>query len=143
MSAAAIETTMPSKPAAGTGPVTARPPSARPVARAVCTAAPVQTATVRSTPDGLSPADLAERLIAANQRTAELEEQLAAVVAARDAAEHQAAQLEDLNRELACDLDNALDELAGHAGHAEQERLVRAPVWSPWSASADREGHDR
>uniref|UniRef100_UPI0005932725 hypothetical protein n=1 Tax=Nocardia vinacea TaxID=96468 RepID=UPI0005932725 len=67
----------------------------------------------------------------------------AAAVAARDAAEHEAAQLEDRNRELASDLDDALDQLAGHALHAEQERLIRTPAWSPWAASTDREGYDR
>ncbi|MBF6341749.1 hypothetical protein IU450_38610 [Nocardia abscessus] len=72
-------------------------------------------------------AELEVRLIAANQRAAFLEEQLARVTAERDAAEHRAADLEDRNRELASDLDNALDQLAGHALHEEQERLVSGP----------------
>lgn len=89
-------------------------------------------------------AELEARLIAAHQRSAELEEQLAAAVAARDAAEHEAAQLEDRNRELASDLDNALDQLAGHALHEEQERLVRTSPWSLWAeVPTEREGYDR
>lgn len=116
----------------------------RPTARPACPE-PAETTTTAAVPRVLpgDQAGIEERIVAANQRAAELEEQLAAAVAARDAAEHRAAQLQDRNRELSCDLDNALDELAGHAGHAEQERLVHVPVWSPWSASADREGYDR
>ncbi len=124
--------------------VTTRPAPAPSPVRPVCTTPPASTAvTARPTPEGLSRAKLAQRLIAAHERAAELEERLAAVTAALDAAEHQAAQLEDRNRELASDLDNALDELAGHALHAEQERLIRTPAWSPWAASTDREGYDR
>ncbi|MDO3651184.1 hypothetical protein [Nocardia mangyaensis] len=52
------------------------------------------------------------------------------------------ADLEDRNRELASDLDNALDQLAGHALHTEQERLVNFDTWSPWPTST-REGYDR
>ncbi|MFE6920376.1 hypothetical protein ACFVAV_04945 [Nocardia sp. NPDC057663] len=52
------------------------------------------------------------------------------------------ADLQDRNRELASDLDNALDQLAGHALHSEQERLVSFDTWSPWPAST-REGYDR
>ncbi|MEV6221939.1 hypothetical protein AB0M13_09840 [Nocardia fluminea] len=59
------------------------------------------------------------------------------------AAEHRCADLEDRNRELASDLDNALDQLAGHALHSEQERLVHTPMWSPWAASMSQEGHQR
>ncbi|TDP38756.1 hypothetical protein [Nocardia ignorata] len=59
------------------------------------------------------------------------------------AAEQRCAELEDRNRELASDLDNALDQLAGHALHAEQERLVHPPKWSPWTASMGQEGHER
>lgn len=87
--------------------------------------------------------ELEQQLAAARQRAAELEERLATAVAERDAAEHLAAQLDDRNRELASDLDNALDQLSGHALHAEQERLIRPTSWNPWAASADREGMDR
>ncbi|MEV0331893.1 hypothetical protein [Nocardia sp. NPDC050717] len=52
------------------------------------------------------------------------------------------ADLQDRNRELASDLDNALDQLAGHALHSEQERLVNFDTWSPWPAST-REGYER
>ncbi|MGV9676376.1 hypothetical protein ACWDSJ_13935 [Nocardia sp. NPDC003482] len=92
---------------------------------------------------GESSGGLEERLTAAHQRIAELEEQLAAVTAERDAAQYEAAQLEDRNREMASDLDDALDQLSGHALHAEQERLVHPSTWSPWTASADREGFHR
>ncbi|MBH0777282.1 hypothetical protein [Nocardia bovistercoris] len=92
---------------------------------------------------GLSVAELQARLIAAYEHNAELRARLTATEHAWAAAEREAAQLQDRNRELASDLDNALDELAGHAAHAEQERLVRVPVWSPWTASTDRGGHDR
>ncbi|MFC9898553.1 hypothetical protein ACFVMC_33090 [Nocardia sp. NPDC127579] len=71
-----------------------------------------------------------DRLIAANQRAALLAEQLAAVTAELDAAEHRIADLDDRNRELAGDLDNALDQLAGHALHAEQERLFHSPRYA-------------
>lgn len=56
--------------------------------------------------------------------------------------EARVADLEDRNRELASDLDNALDQLAGHALHSEQERLVNFDTWSPWPAST-REGYER
>lgn len=52
------------------------------------------------------------------------------------------ADLQDRNRELASDLDNVLDQLAGHALHDEQERLFTFDTWSPWPAST-REGYDR
>lgn len=52
------------------------------------------------------------------------------------------ADLQDRNREFASDLDNALDQLAGHALHDEQERLFTADMWSPWPTST-REGYDR
>ncbi len=115
----------------------------RPVQWTACTAAPQPAVAVRPSPDGSGATDLTARLIAANQRSAELEEQLAAAIAERDAAEHAAAQLETRNQELASDLDNALDQLAGHALHAEQERLVRPATWSPWTASSDRGGMQR
>lgn len=134
---------MPAQTVPESGQAATRPAGLRSSVRTACTAAPSSTATVRPAPDGLGAGDLEARLIAAHQRTAELEEQLAAAVAGRDAAEHQAAQLEDRNRELASDLDNALDQLAGHALHAEQERLIRPPAWSPWTASADRGGYER
>ncbi|APE33801.1 hypothetical protein BOX37_07250 [Nocardia mangyaensis] len=57
--------------------------------------------------------------------------------------EARVADLQDRNRELASDLDNALDQLSGHALHDEQERLVHAPTWSPWTASMSQEGHQR
>ncbi len=125
--------------------VALRPAPLRSPVRPVCTTTPVSqsVSTARPSSAGLSTAELEERLIAAHQRAADLEERLAAALAALDAAEHHAAQLEDRNRELASDLDNALDQLAGHALHAEQERLVHTPAWSPWSASTDREGYDR
>ncbi|WP_196812153.1 hypothetical protein [Nocardia sp. CNY236] len=135
-----MQTTMPNQALAELGQTVTRPLSLR---APVCTAAPVSETTAWMSPEGVGGSDLQSRLIAANQRAAELEEQLAAVVAARDAAEHHAAQLEHRNQELASDLDNALDQLAGHALHAEQERLIRTPVWSPWSACSDREGLDR
>jgi hypothetical protein len=144
VSAPAVEATLPAQAVSEPGQTTARPAGPRPGPRPVCTAAPKSTATTtRPSRDGSSITDLEARLTAAHQRAAELEEQLAAAVAARDAAEHEAAQLEDRNRELASDLDDALDQLAGHALHAEQERLIRTPAWSPWTASADRGGHDR
>ncbi|MEU4343116.1 hypothetical protein AB0H00_17870 [Nocardia sp. NPDC023852] len=146
MSVPAVEATMPAHAAPDIDQVTARPATLRSPARPVCTAAvPVSPSVSAARPSstGLSTTDLEKRLIAAHQRAADLEEQLAAVVAARDAAEHQAAQLEDRNRELASDLDNALDQLAGHALHVEQERLIHTPAWSPWAASSNREGYDR
>lgn len=76
------------------------------------------------------------REIAQGRSAAELETLLAA-------AEQRCADLEDRNRELASDLDNALDQLAGHALHSEQERLVHTPRWSPWAASMNQEGHQR
>lgn len=111
--------------------------------RSVCTTATApapRSATVPTRPatGELSRAELEERLTAANQRTAELEEQLSVTHAALDDAEHRAAQLESRNHELASDLDNALDQLAGHALHAEQERLIRTPAWCHWAASTDR-----
>lgn len=111
--------------------------------RTVCTtpAAPTPKSaaiTTRPATGELSRAELKERLTAANQRTAELEEQLSVTHAALDDAEHRAAQLEARNHELASDLDNALDQLTGHALHAEQERLIRTPAWCHWAASTDR-----
>jgi hypothetical protein len=88
--------------------------------------------------------DLEARLVAANERAADLAQRLAAALAALDASEHRAADLEDRNRELACDLDNALDQLAGHALHAEQERLIHTPVYGLWAVSGtDREDYER
>ncbi|WP_067652913.1 hypothetical protein [Nocardia harenae] len=147
MSAPAVETTMPAQAA----PAAARMSSTRSTAplavlRSACTVSLAKTArpavitTAAAVPE---PGELAERLTAANQRAAELEERLAAVVAERDAAEHRAAGLEARNRELASDLDNALDQLAAHALHAEQERLVRRPRYSAFAASNDRGGYDR
>ncbi|WP_433759911.1 hypothetical protein [Nocardia sp. CA-135398] len=144
MSAPTVEATMPAQAGQDLAQVTARSAPAPMPVLPVCTTPPVSTvATVRPSLEGLSKAELAQRLIAAHERAADLEERLAAATAALDAAEHQAAQLEDRNRELASDLDNALDQLAGHALHAEQERLIRTPAWSPWAASTDREGYDR
>lgn len=58
-----------------------------------------------------------------------------------EALEALVADLQDRNRELASDLDDALDQLAGHALHDHQERLVRTPV-NAFSA-IEWEGHDR
>ncbi|MBL1079496.1 hypothetical protein JK358_34330 [Nocardia sp. 2] len=67
------------------------------------------------------------RLAAANERAARLEEQLVTVTAERDAAEHRAAELEDRNREMASDLDDALDIATEHALDADHERLAVVP----------------
>ncbi|MCU1646394.1 MAG: hypothetical protein JWN03_6669 [Nocardia sp.] len=115
-----------------------RPASLRSPVRAACTATPKSAVAIRLSSGGA--VDVHELLTAAQQRAAELEEQLAAAVARGDAAEQQAAQLKDRNREMAVDLDNALDQLAGHALHVEQERLFRTPAWNSWTASAEREG---
>ncbi|WP_327114183.1 hypothetical protein OHB12_33730 [Nocardia sp. NBC_01730] len=92
-------------------------------------------------------AELEARVIAANERAAVLEEQLAAVIAERDAAEHRAADLEDRNRELASDLDNALDLASENALHAERERLVPQPIYGHAFAglvtNRNREGIER
>lgn len=68
---------------------------------------------------------------------------LGELTARLQAAENRIADLEVRNRELASDLDNALDQLSGHALHVEQERLVHAPAWSPWAASMNQGGHQR
>ncbi|WP_141718115.1 hypothetical protein [Nocardia altamirensis] len=73
-------------------------------------------------------AELEARVIAANERAALLAEQLAAMTADRDAAEHRAAELDERNRELASDLDDALDLAQEHALDAERERLAPAPI---------------
>ncbi|MBF6298489.1 hypothetical protein IU459_13170 [Nocardia amamiensis] len=148
MSARSVEATMPARAAdCFDAEVAVRPAPPRSPVRLVCTAPfPMSQSAPAAQPSssaGLSTAELEARLIAAHQRAADLEEQLAAVVAARDAAEHQAAQLEDRNRELASDLDNALDQLAGHALHVEQERLIHTPVYGLWAVSTDREDYDR
>lgn len=140
MNAPAIEATMPAQTAPEPGQSAPRSAALR---SAVCTTMPRTAAAVRVAPELSGTGDLQARLVAANERAAVLEEQLAEAITRADAAEHQAAQLEDRNRELASDLDDALDQLAGHALHAEQERLIRTPAWSPWTASADREGHQR
>ncbi|MGW4247180.1 hypothetical protein [Nocardia sp. NPDC004722] len=87
------------------------------------------------------------RLASANERTALLEEQLEKVTAQRDAAEHHAAELEDRNRELASDLDDALDIASEHALDPSHERLavvsnrcVNAFARAAWAAE---NGHDR
>lgn len=94
-----------------------------------------------------SVADMSVRLIAANERAALLEEQLATVTAERDAAEHRAAALQDRNRELASDLDNALDLASESALTAGRERLVPQPIYGHAFAGLvgerDREGIDR
>ncbi|WP_306364620.1 hypothetical protein [Nocardia sp. CC227C] len=143
MSAPPIAATMPAQAVAEPGQTLTRTAPRTPVCTtSTATATPVAAARMApETPGGGG--DLQARLTAANQRAAELEEQLAQVTAALDAAEHRAADLADRNRELASDLDDALDQLAGHALHAEQERLIRPPAWSPWTASADRGGYDR
>ncbi|MFD3431347.1 hypothetical protein [Nocardia fluminea] len=58
-----------------------------------------------------------------------------------EALEALVADLQDRNRELASDLDDALDQLSGHALHDHQERLVHTPV-NAFSA-IEWEGHDR
>ncbi|MFD0362661.1 hypothetical protein ACFQZZ_14550 [Nocardia sp. GCM10030253] len=149
MSAPTVESTMPASATADV--LTARPtplhgfePTDTPSTTARTSEATMPSPARSEVAHDLSAAELEARLIAAHQRTAELEQQLAAADRARDAAEHQVAQLEDRNRELASDVDNALDQLDGHALHAEQERLVRAPMWSPWdSSSTDREEFSR
>ena len=70
-------------------------------------------------------------------------DELAAAQARITELEQQVAELTARNREIAADLDNALDELSGHALHAEQERLVHPPMWTPWTASMSQEGHER
>lgn len=75
-----------------------------------------------------TPAELQARLIEANERASVLAEQLAAVTSERDAAEHRAADLEDRNRELAAELEAALDWRHEHALDAERETLVAAPI---------------
>ncbi|MEV6659464.1 hypothetical protein [Nocardia fluminea] len=62
-------------------------------------------------------------------------------VARIEALEALVADLEDRNRELASDLDDALDQLSGHALHDHQERLVHMPVNA--FAAIEWEGHDR
>ncbi|MGW4071675.1 hypothetical protein [Nocardia grenadensis] len=92
-------------------------------------------------------AELEARLIAANQRAADLEERLAAVTGERDAAEHRAAKLEDRNRELARDLDDALDIASEHALDAGRERVVPQPIYGhPFAGLVSnriREGMER
>ncbi|WP_280432245.1 hypothetical protein [Nocardia brasiliensis] len=144
MSAPTVETTMPAQIARDVEEMTVRPAPPRRPERQGTTTPPAPPATAeRPAPEDLSRSGLGERLVVAHERAADLEERLAAAERARDAAEHHAAQLEDRNRELASDLDDALDQLAGHALHAEQERLVHVPAWSPWSASSDRGGIHR
>lgn len=58
-----------------------------------------------------------------------------------EALEALVADLKERNRELASDLDDALDQLSGHALHDHQERLVHMPV-NAFSA-IEWEGHDR
>ncbi|PXX52272.1 hypothetical protein DFR70_1334 [Nocardia tenerifensis] len=91
--------------------------------------------------------DLGARLAAANERAARLSEQLAAATAALDAAEHRVADLEDRNRELASDLDDALDLASEHALDAGRERLVPQPLYGHAFAGLvnhhDREGIER
>ena len=82
---------------------------------------------LRSYGQSAAGSDLEARLVAANHRAVELEEKLAAVTAALDAAEHRAAVLEDRNRELASDLDDALDLASEHALDADHERLAPSP----------------
>ncbi|WP_280431567.1 hypothetical protein [Nocardia brasiliensis] len=109
----------------------------------------MSTATITHADIGAT--DLTERLAAANERAALLEQQLATVTAERDAAEHRASDLEDRNRELASDLDDALDQLEGHALHDHQERLIRpahyanafAGLGGNAFAAAERDGADR
>ncbi|MGW4329685.1 hypothetical protein ACWEKR_27795 [Nocardia sp. NPDC004573] len=146
MSAPAVEATMPATAADYfADELAVRPTPLRSPSQSVSLVAPSSSvAVVRPASAGATTDDVEERLIAANERAADLEERLAAALAALDAAEHQAARLEDLNRELACDLDNALDQLAGHALHAEQERLIHTPVYGLWAVSdTNREDYER
>ncbi len=92
---------------------------------------------------GLSAAELEARLRAAQSRIAVLETRLSAAERAWAGAERRATDLEARNHELAADLDNALDQLSGHALHAEQERLVHPPAWGAWTNSTGREDYSR
>ncbi|MDO3648669.1 hypothetical protein [Nocardia mangyaensis] len=76
---------------------------------------------------GTEPTELSDQLGELRARVSELEQRLA--------------DLHDRNRELASDLDDALDQLSGHALHDHQERLVHMPV-NAFSA-IEWEGHDR
>ncbi|MFR9767746.1 hypothetical protein [Nocardia sp. SC052] len=144
MSAPSVEATMPAQPADCFADALAiRPTPLRSTPQSVSLVGTPPVSPAQPTTSGSATGDLEARLIAANERAADLAQRLAVALAALDAAEHQAAQLEDLNRELASDLDNALDQLAGHALHAEQERLIHTPVYGLWAVSTDREGYDR
>ncbi|MEU6828679.1 hypothetical protein ABZ894_08485 [Nocardia beijingensis] len=144
MSAPSVEATMPAQAAdCFADELAVRPTPLRSPSQSVSLVATPPVRPARPSSVGSSAGDLEHRLIAANERAADLEERLAVALAALDAAEHQVAQLEDRNRELASDLDNALDQLAGHALHAEQERLIHTPVYGLWAVSTDREGYNR
>ncbi|MET9028169.1 hypothetical protein ABZW96_21475 [Nocardia sp. NPDC004168] len=144
MSAPSVEATMPAQPADCFADALAiRPTPLRSTSQSVSLVGTPPVSPARPSSAGSATGDLEARLIAANERAADLAQRLAVALAALDAAEHQAAQLEDRNRELASDLDNALDQLAGHALHAEQERLIHTPVYGLWAVSTDREGYDR
>ncbi|CAM4521313.1 hypothetical protein NONI108955_41890 [Nocardia ninae] len=96
---------------------------------------------------GVPADDLTARLVAANERAAQLEQQLAALTAERDAAEHKVAELADRNRELASDLDDALDLASERALSEGRERLVPQPIYGHAFAGLvnnhDREGIER
>lgn len=65
----------------------------------------------------------------------------------REAAEHKVADLEDRNRELASDLDDALDIAGARALSPERERLVSTPIYGHAFAGLvnnhEREGIER
>lgn len=102
-----------SAPAETTMPATADLVEAIGARRPACTSAPIRRPGGRPERDERQ-GEAVDELAAAQARIAELEQRLA--------------DLHARNRELAVDLDNALDQLAGHALHAEQERLVHTPV---------------
>jgi hypothetical protein len=90
------------------------------------------------------------RLTEANERNALLEEQRAAAVAERDQFVHRVTELENRNRELAADLDSALEFEEEHALDSDHERLAspRDRVYVNAFAAAAREaehenGYDR
>ncbi|BDT97310.1 hypothetical protein [Nocardia sputorum] len=146
MSAPSVEATMPAQPAdCFDVELAVRPMPLRSRSQSVSLVAPSSPVSPAGPSSaGSATGDLEARLIAANERAADLAQRLAVALAALNAAEHQAAQLEDRNRELASDLDNALDQLAGHALHAEQERLIHTPVYGLWAVSdSNREDYER
>lgn len=76
-------------------------------------------------------------VIESGSAVADLEARLRAAVARNAELQARVADLEARNHELAADLDDALDQLSGHALHAEQERLVHPPAWGAWTNTTD------